>query len=123
MRIGEFIRTYPDEIEPAWEAFAKSISSFAPELSVWSLRDHLPEILTAMADDMESLQSLEEQAEKSEGKGSRSGALDRISALHARLRLNSGFNLEQPNTGLSVRVSCSCGYEADRATRTWFFLK
>ena len=95
MRIGEFIRTYPDEIEPAWEAFAKSISSFAPELSVWSLRDHLPEILTAMADDMESLQSLEEQAEKSEGKGSRSGALDRISALHARLRLNSGFNLEQ----------------------------
>jgi signal transduction histidine kinase len=95
MRIGEFIRTHPDEIEPKWEAFARSISSFAPDLSVWSLRDHLREILTAMADDMESPQSPEEQAEKSEGKGLRGGALDRISALHARMRLNSGFNLEQ----------------------------
>ena len=95
MRIGEFIRTHPDEIEPAWEAFAKSISSFAPDLSVWSLRDHLREILTAMVDDMESPQSLEEQAEKSKGKGLRGGSLDRISALHARMRLNSGFNLQQ----------------------------
>ena len=48
-----------------------------------------------MADDMESAQTLEEQAQKSEGEGLRGGALDRISALHARLRLNSGFNLEQ----------------------------
>jgi signal transduction histidine kinase len=95
MRIGEFIRAHPDEIEPAWEAFAKSISSFAPDLSVWSLRDHLREILTAMVDDMESPQSLEEQATKSKGKGLRGGALDRMSALHARMRLNSGFNLEQ----------------------------
>ena len=95
MRIGEFIRTHPDEIEPAWEAFAKSISSFAPDLSVWSWRDHLREILTAMVDDMESPQSLEEQEEKSKGKGLRGGSLDRISALHARMRLNSGFNLQQ----------------------------
>jgi signal transduction histidine kinase len=95
MRIGEFIRTHPDEIEQAWEAFARSISSFAPDLSAWSLRDHLREILTAMVDDLESPQSLEEQAEKSKGKGLQGGALDRISALHARMRLNSGFNLEQ----------------------------
>ena len=95
MRIGEFIRTHPDEIESAWETFAKSISSFAPDLSVWSLRDHLREILMAIADDMESPQSQEEQAEKSEGKKFRGGALDRISALHARMRLDSGFNLEQ----------------------------
>jgi signal transduction histidine kinase len=95
VRIGQFIRTHPDEIEPAWEAFAKSISSFAPHLSVWSLRDHLREILLAMADDMESPQSPEEQAEKSEGKAFRGGALDLISALHARMRFDSGFNLEQ----------------------------
>jgi signal transduction histidine kinase len=48
-----------------------------------------------MADDMESLQSLEEQSAKSEGNGVRGGALDRISALHAHMRLDSGFNLEQ----------------------------
>ena len=44
---------------------------------------------------MESPQSPDEQAEKSEGKAVRRDALDRISALHARMRLNSGFNLEQ----------------------------
>ena len=45
MRIGEFIRTHPDDIEPGWETFAKSISSFAPDLSALVLRDHLREIL------------------------------------------------------------------------------
>ena len=56
---------------------------------------HLRELLLAMADDMEGPQSEEEQAEKGKGKGIRGGALDQISALHARMRLNSGFNLEQ----------------------------
>jgi signal transduction histidine kinase len=95
MRIGQFIRTHPHEIEAGWESFARAISSFSPELSASILRDHLREILTAMADDMESPQSAEEQADKGEGKGPRGGALDLISAIHARSRLNSGFNLEQ----------------------------
>ena len=95
MRVAKFIRSYPDQIESAWETFAKALSSFAPDLSVWMLRDHLREILLAMADDMESAQSPEEQAEKSKGEKMRGGALNRISALHARMRLDSGFNLEQ----------------------------
>lgn len=95
MRIGRFIRTHPAEIESRWETFARTLSSFAPDLSASELRDHLREILLAMADDMESSQSPDEQAAKGRGKGVRNGALDRISALHARVRLNSGFNLEQ----------------------------
>lgn len=95
MRVAQFIRTHPEQIEAGWESFAKALSSFAPNLSVSELRDHLREILLAMADDMESPQSPEEQAEKSEGKAFRGGALDRITELHARMRLNSGFNLEQ----------------------------
>ncbi len=55
----------------------------------------LREILLAIADDMESPQSPEEQSEKSKGKKIWGDALDRISALHARMRLDSGFNLEQ----------------------------
>ena len=79
-----------------WEQFAKDLTSdFAPNLSVGMLRDHLREILQAMVEDMETRQSSTEQSEKSEGKGIRGGALDRISALHARMRLDSGFNLEQ----------------------------
>jgi signal transduction histidine kinase len=95
MRVAQFIRTYPDEIEAQWEKFAKAISSFAPGLSESSLRDHLREILLAIVDDMESLQSEEQRLEKSEGNKKRGGALDRISAVHARMRLNSGFSLEQ----------------------------
>ena len=44
---------------------------------------------------METPQTLEEQAQKSQGGQIRGGALDQITALHARMRLNSGFNLEQ----------------------------
>jgi signal transduction histidine kinase len=95
MRIAQFIRTHPAEIEAAWERFARTLSSFAPDLRASELRDHLREILVAMADDMETPQNLQEQAEKSEGRGPRGGALDLISAIHARSRLNSGFNLEQ----------------------------
>jgi signal transduction histidine kinase len=95
MRIAQFIRSHPGEVEKGWEQFAKALSVSGPDLSVWTLCDHLREILVAMADNMESPQSQEEQADKSEGKERRGGALDRISALHARMRLNSGFNLEQ----------------------------
>jgi signal transduction histidine kinase len=95
LRIADYIRTHPNEIEANWEAFAKTISTFAPEISVWALRDHLREILSAMADNMETSQSPTEQSEKSKGNEVRGDALDRISALHARMRLNSGFNLEQ----------------------------
>jgi signal transduction histidine kinase len=95
MRIAQFIRTHPAEIEAGWERFARAISSFASDLSASELRDHLREILLAVADDMESTQSDEEQADKSEGRGPRGGALDLISAIHAHSRLSSGFNLEQ----------------------------
>ena len=95
MRLAQFIRTHPTEIESEWETFARAVSSFAPDLTVSSLRDHLREILLAMADDMESPQSQQEQVEKGQGKKIRGGALDQISAVHAQMRLNSGFNLEQ----------------------------
>jgi signal transduction histidine kinase len=93
MRVAEFIRTRPDEIEAEWEKFARSIST--PDPGVLTLRDHVREILIAIADDMATPQSLEEQAEKSRGTKTRGDALDRISAVHARVRLDSGFNLEQ----------------------------
>jgi signal transduction histidine kinase len=95
MRIAQFIRLHPGEIEAGWEQFARALSFSGPDLSVVTLRDHLREILLAMADDMESPQSPGDQSEKGKGKGARGDALDRISALHARMRLDSGFNLEQ----------------------------
>ena len=119
MRVAEFIRTHPDEIEAAWETFARALSSFAPDLTVSELRDHLRHILLAMADDMEMPQSQEEQAEKSKGDAIRGTALDRITELHARMRLDSGsiWNRPFPNTVRSARVFCSCGCAASRTTK------
>jgi hypothetical protein len=64
MRVAEFMRTHPGEIEAEWEKFARSISTFSPDLNEVTLRDHLREILIAMADDMETPQTPEEQAAK-----------------------------------------------------------
>jgi signal transduction histidine kinase len=94
MRLSEFIRANPDDIERAWEDFARTLTPFATDLSDSVLRNDLREILTTMADDMGTAQTSEEQQAKSKGHGPRGGALDRISTIHARARLASGFNLE-----------------------------
>ena len=94
MRLSEFIRANPDDIERAWEDFARELTPFAVDLSDAILRDHLRGIVREMADDMDSPQTSAEQQAKSKGHGPRGGALDRITALHANARLISGFNLE-----------------------------
>ena len=94
MRVVDFVRTHPEEIEAEWAKFARSISTFSPDLDESTLRDHLRELLIAIADDMATTQTLDQQVEKSKGRQARGGALDRITALHAHMRLNSGFNLE-----------------------------
>jgi signal transduction histidine kinase len=94
MRLSKFIRANPDDIERAWENFARSLTRFAADMSDATLRDHLREILAAIADDMDSPQTYAEQQAKSKGHGPMGGALDRISATHAHARLISGFNLE-----------------------------
>jgi signal transduction histidine kinase len=94
MRLSEFIRANPGDIERAWEDFARKLTLFAADLSDAILRDHLRDIVREMADDMDRPQTSAEQQAKSQGHGPRGGALDRISAVHAHARLDSGFNLE-----------------------------
>jgi signal transduction histidine kinase len=94
MQLSDFIRANPDDIERAWEDFARNPTGFAAELNDSVLRDDLRAILTAMADDMDTTQSSMEQQAKSKGLGPRGGALDLITAAHANARMGSGFNLE-----------------------------
>jgi signal transduction histidine kinase len=94
MRLDEYIRAHPAEIESEWEQFARTLSPFAECLSVSTLRDHLREILQAIVHDMATSQTGGERRAKSHGKGPNENALDRISAAHAGMRLNSGFDLE-----------------------------
>lgn len=94
MQLADFIRANPDNIERAWEDFARTLTPLTADLSDSILRDDLRAILIAMADDMETAQSPSRQQAKSRGRGFRGGALDQISAIHARARLASGFSLE-----------------------------
>jgi hypothetical protein len=89
----QFIRTHPDAVEREWEEFARTLTPFAAGLSGSTLRNHLREILMAIADDMATPQSSDQESEKSKGESPRD-ALDRITAAHARMRLDSGFELE-----------------------------
>jgi signal transduction histidine kinase len=70
------------------------LTQFAATLSVSTLRDHLREILEAIADDMAGSQTSAQQHEKSQGKDTYGDALDRITTAHASMRLDSGFDLE-----------------------------
>jgi signal transduction histidine kinase len=93
MRLVEFIRTHTDEILAEWEEFAKTLTPFGAELSPPTLRDHLPKILQTIADDMApSLTPAELERSKSGWAGGE--ALDQITAAHAAMRFESGFDLE-----------------------------
>jgi signal transduction histidine kinase len=94
MRLREFILTHPDAIEREWEQFARTLTPFAATLSISTLRDHLREILEAIADDMAGSQTSAQQNEKSHAKDTYGDALDRITTAHASVRLDSGFQLE-----------------------------
>ena len=92
MRLAEFIRQNHEKIAQAWERFARELTAFSRGMNLPSLRDDLDAMLEAIADDMEQAQDAEQQAAKSQGRGV-PGALDQITAKHARIRLNAGFNL------------------------------
>ena len=94
MRLRDFVRNNPNDIEREWEHFARNLTPFAASLSVSTLRDHLREILEAMADDMASPQTSAQRQDKSQGKDTYGGTLDRITTAHASIRLDSGFQLE-----------------------------
>jgi signal transduction histidine kinase len=61
-----------------------------------ALRDHIEEILTFVADDLESAQSKQEQVKKSHGLGPDDSKLTQSAAeIHAALRLSDGFDIDQ----------------------------
>src|ERR1700687_4715133 len=85
MRLRDFIRNNPNDIEREWEHFARNLTPFAASLSGSTLRDHLREILEAMADDMASPQTSAQRQDKSQGKDTYGGTLDRITTAHASM--------------------------------------
>ncbi len=96
MRLAEFIRANHESIITEWIRFAKTVTPASDDMTLLALRDHSKEILTFIADDLESPQTASEQVIKSHGDGPKEGgARDSAAETHAVLRLVDGFDIEQ----------------------------
>lgn len=93
MRLSDFIRTHAGQIINEWENFARTLVPAAEGMTPLALRDHIKEILSFVADDIESLQTDDEQILKSLGAGPKSLPDGEHSAaeIHADLRLTGGL--------------------------------
>jgi len=94
MRLSAFILSNVDSIVVAWEIFAKTIGA-GRHLDQLALRDHVEQILQAIARDMSLPQTIAQRAEKSKGRDptNKGDALDGASKAHAIDRLERGFDL------------------------------
>jgi len=108
MRLSKFIRRNRAPIIEAWEQFARKLKPSA-DISALELTDHIDEILTFVADDIETVQTAGEQRDKSEGKAApRGDGTETAAQIHATLRHDIGFDI----------VEMVSEYRALRATIT-----
>lgn len=94
MRLSEFILKEKEAILREWEDFARTLMPAASGMSASAIRDHGAEILDAVALNMEQPQSGQQRLQKSRGKGAED-AVDAVGHVHAGLRLEAGFDLDQ----------------------------
>lgn len=91
LRISQFLRQNLGPITEEWKSFARNMT--VNPLSDFALRNHIHEILFFIADDVESVQSKQEQILKSQGKGP--VIKDSTGIIHAKLRFQDGFDIAQ----------------------------
>ena len=96
MRLAEFIRSEMETILAEWEAFAATLLPAAANMSALALRDHAPHILEAVALDISTPQTADQQSEKSMGRAPQPlNAAATAAQTHAMLRARSGFDINQ----------------------------
>jgi signal transduction histidine kinase len=96
MRLAEFILHEMEAVLAEWEVFAASLLPAAAGMTPLALRDHAKQILEAVAADLTSPQTREEQSAKSLGRApGLSGAPETAAQTHAVLRAHSGFDINQ----------------------------
>jgi signal transduction histidine kinase len=96
MRLAEFISDNTEAILAEWEVFATTLLPGAADMTSLALRDHAPQILAALANDITTAQTREQQAEKSKGRAPiLAGAPETAAQTHAVLRARSGFDIIQ----------------------------
>ena len=94
MTLREFIAGHHRAIISEFSAFARTLMPPGSRMTETDLRDHAEELLTAIAEDLNSDQTPEEQARKASGRGAAAVMLA-SGRLHADGRISHGFTLGQ----------------------------
>ncbi|QYF92779.1 EAL domain-containing protein [Massilia sp. PAMC28688] len=92
-RLSAFIRGNLDAILTAWDDFARSLAS-GRHVDAAALRDHAGGMLRTIADDLDNAETVEEQHDKAQGRGARTG-LESQAAQHGAARVASGFTFDE----------------------------
>lgn len=96
MKLSSFILSEIDSIAAEWEVFAAAQLPAAAQMGSLALRDHVEQILKAIAKDILTAQTSDEQSEKSKGRAARLREAPNTAAeTHALLRAESGFSINQ----------------------------
>lgn len=96
MRLADFILRNMEAILADWESFASTLLPAATDMTSLALRDHAPQILQAVAKDLSTSQSRDEQWAKSRGRAPRvGGAPETAAQSHAVVRARGGFDINQ----------------------------
>jgi signal transduction histidine kinase len=94
MRLSDFILKNLEPILQAWEEFARSVDIPLPAMDSQGLRNDAEYILRAVALDMRTSQTLQQQIDKSHGLGPLTEE-ESAAESHALTRLIAGFTLDQ----------------------------
>ncbi|MDR0189473.1 sensor histidine kinase [Pseudomonas yamanorum] len=94
MRLPDFIQENIEPILQAWEDFARTIVTPGADLDRDALRDHAEQMLRAIIADLKTTQTMQEQADKSQGQGP-VGKHETAAETHAVTRLLAGFTIDQ----------------------------
>ena len=90
-----FIIQHLEEILVEWESFARTVSPAGATMDSLALRDHAKQMLEAIARDIETSQTDQQQALKSKGLGPVFHGKETAAASHGILRHAVGFDLQQ----------------------------
>jgi signal transduction histidine kinase len=95
MRLADFITSNREPILLEWEAFARSCAPASGAMDLTALRDHANEMLTVIAQDLDTPQTEQEEVVKSKGESPPEVTVTTAAEHHGAGRAESGFTIEQ----------------------------
>jgi len=93
MRLADFIEANARAIADGAQTFAATQAPGSVHLDAAALRDHIPQVLTAIVADLRTYQGADAQRVKSEGRAPPETGAPSAARTHGRLRAKGGFDV------------------------------